>query len=1131
MIIHMKKITMFLLMLLSMCMGVQAEEVTLSDTPVSNSSGDGYPILLSDGGTELKNAGAHVGQEVRFYATIETEGEFLQLWEGHWKENYLDVDPADISSKGYFSLKLTQEILDAAYEQQNWGGTFLINTDYVLTITKITLADIETVSGLSLVGWGKWDDGIILTNNTDGSLTIDFNTVDAWKGTSKWLGGYDASDYDYLVFEIAPLSSGSYDVQTYLQYAEGEAETMWWTLDESKRFLRLPLDPARKNAINQVAFQNTNNEGVPFTVKEAYWVSKIDFAELNSAWYNKDDLEVADRTMFINYDNFDYMVFEFSSQTTEALDFLPKYGGTLNGEPWWVSDSESDKVTTDVNLVTAFVPLTDATIKELYYMGYTINKAGSNANPSTQPSKVYVATKDYLLEQGGFTEEQLANHIYVPAGRWDLDISHDGGIGGDSNWGWNEFRYTGSTQTITSGMGNSGGSIWNKWDYDNGNVPVDDYDYVVVEFAQPTDSYMLYLGGSSIMEGTAVDKYCTQAVWKYSGNEESLTYIGIATNEACQVKIKSVYLATEAYVNEHDLKNEYKHPETYYVLSRYGQPEAPSSEYDNYGKWTPASSSSTLDWQFNYDEVNEFEPDEYDYLVFRFTKPTTTRTAQIKVSSGSYSFAVDIASEDESLTCRQKVVKVDDEGLWEQFFETGKWIEHISIVNPTAGEQFQIGYVELVKVGGYTEAPQDIYEPNIDLTDFVEIPLNEWMQTMFSEITLTEEENVYGDTHPVLNVTAAAQTITDDGEVKEGDFEVDYGYAPGIWFRGNDTNMYEKITMGYNNLDYLVVEFDRPTSSLTGFYLRAVTDWASESPDANVEVLPKDNMAQPFCKTIFIPLPKNAENMANDLVAFQILPVFKTHSVTHIARTYLASKDYLLEKGYSEEELANGIYGEGESVTIGNTGYATIFFPGAWDHYVPGGLKGYDYTYEYELNSGVPPVLSVDHEYVADEKVNGDYAAVLKAEATVKLPYTFYFPKAETEQQGTYKHGYYPCLFGTEEEGETINMIGPSQVRYYKLSTKNGKNVGFYWGAPDGGPFINGAKKAYLILPNYEAYEAANGYVFDENMNLVPDGTTGITDIANDTNSNAPAYNLSGQRVGASYRGIVIQNGKKTTRK
>ena len=133
MIIHMKKITMFLLMLLSMCMGVQAEEVTLSDTPVSNSSGDGYPILLSDGGTELKNAGAHVGQEVRFYATIETEGEFLQLWEGHWKENYLDVDPADISSKGYFSLKLTQEILDAAYEQQNWGGTFLINTDYVLT--------------------------------------------------------------------------------------------------------------------------------------------------------------------------------------------------------------------------------------------------------------------------------------------------------------------------------------------------------------------------------------------------------------------------------------------------------------------------------------------------------------------------------------------------------------------------------------------------------------------------------------------------------------------------------------------------------------------------------------------------------------------------------------------------------------------------------------------------------------------------------------------------------------------------------------------------------------------------------------------------------------------------------------
>ena len=51
-------------------------------------------------------------------------------------------------------------------------------------------------------------------------------------------------------------------------------------------------------------------------------------------------------------------------------------------------------------------------------------------------------------------------------------------------------------------------------------------------------------------------------------------------------------------------------------------------------------------------------------------------------------------------------------------------------------------------------------------------------------------------------------------------------------------------------------------------------------------------------------------------------------------------------------------------------------------------------------------------------------------------------------------------------------------------------------------------------------------------MNLVPDGaTTGITSVDAGNDADAPAYNLSGQRVDSSYRGVVIQNGKKTLRK
>ncbi len=37
----------------------------------------------------------------------------------------------------------------------------------------------------------------------------------------------------------------------------------------------------------------------------------------------------------------------------------------------------------------------------------------------------------------------------------------------------------------------------------------------------------------------------------------------------------------------------------------------------------------------------------------------------------------------------------------------------------------------------------------------------------------------------------------------------------------------------------------------------------------------------------------------------------------------------------------------------------------------------------------------------------------------------------------------------------------------------------------------------------------------------------GIANITVDANANAPLYNLQGMKVDSSYKGIVIQNGKK----
>lgn len=70
-----------------------------------------------------------------------------------------------------------------------------------------------------------------------------------------------------------------------------------------------------------------------------------------------------------------------------------------------------------------------------------------------------------------------------------------------------------------------------------------------------------------------------------------------------------------------------------------------------------------------------------------------------------------------------------------------------------------------------------------------------------------------------------------------------------------------------------------------------------------------------------------------------------------------------------------------------------------------------------------------------------------------------------------------------------------------------------------------GACRAYLKLPA----ESVIGNAPASLSIQLGDGTTGITAVKGgaDGDSNAPMYNLQGQRVDKSYRGVVIKNGKK----
>ena len=109
------------------------------------------PYLLSDAGLELAAYGAKAGQTVYFYVTPLADAWKLQIVEGHWGPTYTSVCSAgndteggkfteyDLNANGgKVALKLTQAMLDAAYNQQWWGGTFLANGDKC-KITKITI--------------------------------------------------------------------------------------------------------------------------------------------------------------------------------------------------------------------------------------------------------------------------------------------------------------------------------------------------------------------------------------------------------------------------------------------------------------------------------------------------------------------------------------------------------------------------------------------------------------------------------------------------------------------------------------------------------------------------------------------------------------------------------------------------------------------------------------------------------------------------------------------------------------------------------------------------------------------------------------------------------------------------------
>lgn len=109
--------------------------------------------------------------------------------------------------------------------------------------------------------------------------------------------------------------------------------------------------------------------------------------------------------------------------------------------------------------------------------------------------------------------------------------------------------------------------------------------------------------------------------------------------------------------------------------------------------------------------------------------------------------------------------------------------------------------------------------------------------------------------------------------------------------------------------------------------------------------------------------------------------------------------------------------------------------------------------------------------------------------------------------------------------------------KYQYISTAAGNYLKYL---PDNSTLQFNGMRAYFYFPNWNAANNNAAQAASKNNNnnakihvaVMAASTTGISNIsAEETSKQAEVYNLSGQRVDASYKGIVVRNGRKYLRK
>lgn len=100
-------------------------------------------------------------------------------------------------------------------------------------------------------------------------------------------------------------------------------------------------------------------------------------------------------------------------------------------------------------------------------------------------------------------------------------------------------------------------------------------------------------------------------------------------------------------------------------------------------------------------------------------------------------------------------------------------------------------------------------------------------------------------------------------------------------------------------------------------------------------------------------------------------------------------------------------------------------------------------------------------------------------------------------------------------------MTVGKNYKFYRLTMHNGSQLGFWWGAENGGAFKPGANKAYLAISQQTTGTQTQNFI-----GINPGEENGIETVST-TASDQNVYDLQGRRVAQPQKGLYIVNGKK----